>query len=57
MAKRPVFVPRKSKPYVNVFCPEFEWNAGLSAAQKKRNVAVLHSIDLPIWRRGNTLCA
>lgn len=42
MAQRPVFVPRKSKPYVNVFSPEFDWNAGLSAAQKKRNVAALH---------------
>lgn len=42
MAQRPVFVPRKSKPYVNIFSPEFDWNAGLSAAQKKRNVAALH---------------
>lgn len=42
MAQRPVFAPRKSKPYVNVFTPEFVWNGGLSAAQKKRNVAALH---------------
>ena len=42
MAQRPVFVPRKSKPYVNVYNPEFVWNSGLSASQKKKNVAALH---------------
>lgn len=42
MASRPVFVPRKSKPYVNMFNPEFVWNSGLSPTQKKKNVAALH---------------
>jgi len=42
MAQRPVFAPRKSKPYVNVFNPEFVWNSGLSASQKKKNVVALH---------------
>lgn len=42
MAQRPVFAPRKSKPYVNVYNPEFVWNSGLSASQKKKNVAALH---------------
>lgn len=46
MAQRPVFVPRKSKPYVNVFNPEFVWNSGLSAVQKKKNVAALHQAFL-----------
>ena len=44
MAQRPVFAPRKSKPYVNVYNPEFVWNSGLSASQKKKNVAALHVI-------------
>lgn len=42
MAQRPVFVPRKSKPYVNVFNPEFVWNSGLSPTQKKKNITALH---------------
>lgn len=43
MAQRPVFAPRKSKPYVNVFNPEFVWNGGLSPTQKKKNIVALHA--------------
>lgn len=42
MAQRPVYAPRKSAPYVNVYMPEFTWNSGLSASQKRRNVVALH---------------
>ena len=42
MAQRPVFAPRKSAPYVNVYMPEFTWNSGLSASQKRKNVVDLH---------------
>lgn len=42
MAQRPVFTPRKRKPYVDVFNPEFVWNGGLSPTQKKKNIIALH---------------
>lgn len=42
MAQRPVYAPRKSAPYVNIYMPEFTWNSGLSAAQKRRNIVDLH---------------
>ncbi len=42
MAVRPVFVPLKRAPYVHSVATEFVWNAGLSAAQKKKNVIALH---------------
>lgn len=42
MASRPVFVPLKKAPYVDVYMPEFTWNPGCSAPQKKKNVAALH---------------
>lgn len=44
MAQRPVFAPRNSKPYVNVFNPEFVWNGGLSPTQKKKNIVALHEV-------------
>ena len=42
MSQRPVFVPIKRKPWTDVYMTEFLWNSGLSAAQKKKNVAALH---------------
>ena len=42
MAQRPVFTPRDTRPYVSIYMPQFVWNAGLSVAQKKRNVTALH---------------
>ena len=42
MSQRPVFVPIKRKPWTDVYMTEFQWNSGLSAAQKKKNVAALH---------------
>ena len=42
MSQRPVFVPIKRKPWADVYMTEFQWNSGLSAAQKKKNVAALH---------------
>lgn len=42
MAVRPVFVPFPKAPYVAKIDISFNWNPGLSEAQKKRNVAALH---------------
>lgn len=43
MAQRPIFIPQASGPsLVRVEPVEFVWYPGLSAAQKKRNVAALH---------------
>lgn len=42
MSQRPVFVPFRRKPWTDVYMTEFVWNSGLSAAQKKKNVAALH---------------
>jgi len=43
MAQRPVFVPQNRVPYTGICPVDFQWNAGLSAAQKKKNVAALHA--------------
>lgn len=44
MAERPVFIPRTGGPgLVRVVPVAFLWHPGLSAAQKKRNVAALHA--------------
>lgn len=42
MAQRPVFVPFRRAPFVDVYPVEFEWNGGLSVSQKQKNVAALH---------------
>ncbi len=42
MASRPVFVPLKRAPYVDVFMPEFDWNGGFAASQKQKNILALH---------------
>ena len=42
MANRPVFVPMKRKPYVDVYMPEFVWNGGFAASQKQKNILALH---------------
>jgi hypothetical protein len=44
MAERPVFLPRTGGPgLVRTVPVAFVWHPGLSAAQKKRNVAALHA--------------
>lgn len=42
MAMRPVYAPGKRKNEADVFMTEFVWNSGLSASQKRKNVAALH---------------
>lgn len=42
MASRPVFVPLKKAPYVDVFMPEFDWNGGFALSQKQKNITALH---------------
>lgn len=42
MASRPVFVPLKKAPYVDVYMPEFTWNGGFAVTQKQKNIAALH---------------
>lgn len=42
LAMRPVFVPGKRKNEADVYMTEFQWNSGLSASQKKKNVLALH---------------
>ena len=42
MAQRPVFVPLKKAPFVDVFMPEFAWNGGFAVSQKQKNIAALH---------------
>lgn len=42
MAKRPVFYAVPNPPYYRETEMEFTWNAGLSKAQKQRNIAALH---------------
>lgn len=42
MANRPVFVPFKKAPYVDVFMPEFDWNGGFALSQKRKNITALH---------------
>jgi len=42
MANRPVFIPKLTVPYYFIWNGEFEWNRGLSASQKQKNVTALH---------------
>lgn len=42
MANRPVFVPLKKAPFVDVFMPEFTWNGGFAVSQKQKNIIALH---------------
>ena len=42
MANRPVYVPTVRPPFYDVWNVEFVWKAGLSTAQKQRNIAALH---------------
>ncbi|MGM9600929.1 MAG: DUF6977 family protein [Faecousia sp.] len=42
MAMRPVFAPGKRKNEADVFMTEFVWSSGMSASQKRKNVAALH---------------
>lgn len=42
MAMRPVFVPGKRKNEADVYMTEFQWNSGLSASQKRKNINALH---------------
>jgi len=42
MAVRPVFVPGKRKNEADVFMTEFQWNSGMSASQKRKNIDALH---------------
>ena len=42
MANRPVFVPSKKAPFVDVFMPEFTWNGGFAVSQKQKNITALH---------------
>lgn len=42
MATRPVFAPHTRKNKVQIHMLDFSWNAGLSASQKRKNIAALH---------------
>lgn len=42
MAQRPVFIPVKKAPFVDVFMPEFVWNGGFAVSQKQKNITALH---------------
>lgn len=42
MANRPVFVPGRKAPFVDVFMPEFTWNGGFAVSQKQKNITALH---------------
>lgn len=42
MAMRPVFAPCKRKNEADIFMTEFQWNSGLSASQKRKNIQALH---------------
>ena len=42
MAQRPVFVPLKKTPFVDVFMCDFTWNSGLAVSQKQKNIVALH---------------
>lgn len=42
MAERPVFHVREGRPFYAVENVRFEFNAGFSAAQKRRNIAAIH---------------
>jgi len=42
MAERPVFIPDNQAPFVREVPTEFGWNSGLSASQKRKNIAALH---------------
>lgn len=42
MALRPVFVPVKRPPYVDVLMADFIWNSGFAVSQKQKNITALH---------------
>ena len=42
MATSPVFAPHTRKNKVQIHMLDFSWNAGLSASQKRKNIAALH---------------
>lgn len=42
MANRPVFMPTKKAPFVDVYMGEFTWNGGFAVSQKQKNIAALH---------------
>ena len=42
MASRPIYVPSKKAPFVNVYMPEFSWSGGFSITQKQKNITALH---------------
>lgn len=46
MTSRPVYIPKKKKPFYQTKMTEFEWNPGISPTQKKKNSAALHEAYL-----------
>lgn len=42
MANRPVFMPSRNVPFVDVFKCEFTWNGGFAVSQKQKNITALH---------------
>ena len=46
MANRPVYVPMTRAPFYQEWNVEFTYNAGLSTAQKQRNIKAIHSAFL-----------
>jgi len=42
MANRPVFYVNECRPFYSVANIEFEFNAGFSASQKRKNIAAIH---------------
>lgn len=46
MANRPVYVPMTRAPFYQEWNVEFTYNAGLSTAQKQRNIEAIHSAFL-----------
>lgn len=43
MAQRPVFVPFKRPPFVDVYPVEFTWSGGMAVSQKQKNITAQHA--------------
>ena len=43
MAQRPVFVPFKRPPFVDVYPVEFTWSGGMAVSRKQKNVTAQHA--------------
>ncbi|MEZ8613483.1 DUF6977 family protein [Vibrio sp. 10N.239.311.D11] len=43
MAKRPIYTPKDSFPFVSEQLAEFKWHAGFAVSQKQKSIEELHS--------------